>query len=300
MNRRDFLARSAALLAAVRVSRTQALLKSRLILLGTAGGPTPKKTRAAPSQIIVIGDRGYVIDCGNGVARQMQLAGVFGTLRHIFITHHHSDHNADLGNLILLEWATSLTTAVDAWGPPPLTRMMNLFFEMNQADLEVRVRDEGRPPLPPLVHTYELTHDGIVMKDDRVIVTCAEVPHPLVPHAFAYRFDCADRSIVISGDTTPSDAIVRLAADADVLVHEALYVPKAPGEPGSALRTHVMASHSPVEEVGRVAAAANVKTLVLSHLVPGETDAVSDKQWLSGARAHFSGRVIVGHDLMEL
>jgi len=131
-------------------------------------------------------------------------------------------------------------------------------------------------------------------------VTSAEVPHPLVPHAFAYRFDCADRSIVISGDTTPSDAIVRLATGADVLVHEALYVPKAPGEPGSALRTHVMGSHSPVEEVGRVAAAAGVKTLVLSHLVPGETDAVSDTQWLSGARAHFSGHIIVGHDLMEL
>jgi ribonuclease BN (tRNA processing enzyme) len=300
VNRRDFFARAAALVAAARLSRAQALLKSRLILLGTAGGPTPKKTRAAPAQIIVVGDRGYVVDCGNGVARQMQLAGVFGTLRHIFITHHHSDHDADLGNLILLEWGANLTTTVDAWGPPPLARMMSLFFEMNQPDLDVRVRDEGRPPLPPLVHAHEVTRDGIVMKDDRVIVTCAEVPHPLVPLAFAYRFDCADRSIVISGDTAPSDAIVRLAQGADVLVHEALYVPKAPGAPGSPLRKHIMDSHSPVEEVGRVAAAADVKTLVLSHLVPGETDAVTDKQWLAGARAHFKGRIVVGHDLMEL
>jgi ribonuclease BN (tRNA processing enzyme) len=300
VNRRDFLARSAALVAAVQLSRAQAILKSRLILLGTAGGPSPKRTRAAPAQVIVIGDRGYVIDCGNGVARQMQLAGVFGTLRHIFITHHHSDHDADLGNLILLEWATNLTTTVDAWGPPPLARMMNLFFEMNQADLDVRVRDEGRPPLPPLVHTHELTHDGIVMKDDRVIVTCAEVPHPLVPKAFAYRFDCVDRSIVISGDTAPSDAIVKLASGADVLVHEALYVPKAPGAPGSPLRKHIMDSHTPVEDAGRIAAAAGVKTLVLSHLVPAETDAVSDKEWLAGARAHFNGRIVVGRDLMEL
>ena len=113
MNRRDFLARTVAVAAAVRLGRAQPALKSRLILLGTAGGPTPKKTRAAPAQIIVVGDRGYVIDCGNGVARQMQLAGVFGTLRHVFVTHHHSDHNADLGNLILLEWATNLTTSVD-------------------------------------------------------------------------------------------------------------------------------------------------------------------------------------------
>jgi len=300
VNRRDFFARAATLLAAVRLARAQPTLKSRLILLGTAGGPTPKKTRAAPAQIILVGDRGYVIDCGNGVARQMQLAGVFGSLRHIFITHHHSDHNADLGNLLLLEWGTNLATPVDVWGPPPLTRMMNLFLEMNQVDLDVRVLDEGRPPLPPLIHTHELTREGIVMKDDRAIVTCAHVPHPLVAHAFAYRFDCADRSIVISGDTAPSDAIVTLAKGADVLVHEALYVPKAPGAPGSSLRKHIMDSHSPVDEVGSIAAAAGVKTLVLSHLVPGETDAVSDKQWLSAARAHFSGRIVVGHDLMEL
>jgi len=300
VNRRDFLERAATLVGAARLSRAQSPLKSRLILLGTAGGPSPKKTRAAPAQIIVVGDRGYLVDCGNGVARQMQLAGVFGTLRHVFVTHHHSDHDADLGNVILLDWATNLTAAVDLWGPPPLTRMMNLFFGMNQADLDVRVRDEGRPPLPPLVHTHEITRDGIVMKDDRAIVTCAVVPHPLVPLAFAYRFDCVDRSIVISGDTIPSDAIVTLARGADVLVHEALYVPKAPGEPGSALRKHIMDSHSPVEDVGRIASAAGVKTLVLSHLVPGETDAVSDKEWLAGARLHYGGRIIVGHDLMEL
>jgi len=300
VNRRDFLERAATLVGAARLSRAQSPLKSRLILLGTAGGPSPKKTRAAPAQIIVVGDRGYLVDCGNGDARQMQLAGVFGTLRHVFVTHHHSDHDADLGNVILLDWATNLTAAVDLFGPPPLTRMMNLFFEMNQADLDVRVRDEGRPPLPPLVHTHEITRDGIVMKDDRAIVTCAVVPHPLVPLAFAYRFDCVDRSIVISGDTIPSDAIVTLARGADVLVHEALYVPKAPGEPGSALRKHIMDSHSPVEDVGRIASAAGVKTLVLSHLVPGETDAVSDKEWLAGARLHYGGRIIVGHDLMEL
>ena len=299
MNRRDFVASAAVVVAAGRLGFAQPYA-SRLILLGTAGGPTPKRTRAYPGQIIVVGERGYVIDCGNGVARQMELAGVFGTLRHIFITHHHSDHNADLGNLILLEWGTNLTTPVDAWGPPPLARMMNLFFEMNAEDLKVRVRDEGRPPLPPLVHTHELTHGGFVMKDDRVSVTCAEVPHPLVPLAFAYRFDCPDRSIVISGDTRPSDAIVKLAHGADVLVHEALYVPAAPGTPGTALRKHIMDSHSDVEDVGRLASEAGVKTLVLSHFVPGETDAVSDDLWLAGARKHFNGRIVVGHDLMEL
>ena len=301
MTRRDLLLRSAALLATpAAVLANRAPTPSRLILLGTAGGPTPKKTRSAPSQIIVIGDRGYVIDCGNGVARQMMLAGVFRTLRHIFITHHHSDHNADYGNLLLLEWGDRLTTRVDTWGPPPLARMTKLFFEMNAPDLKVREKDEGRPPLPPLVHPHEITRGGFVMKDDLVTVGCALVPHPLLPIALAYRFECPDRSIVISGDTAPSEALVALAKGADILVHEVLYVRRAPGEPGSALRSHIGNSHTPAEEAGRIAAEAGVKTLVLSHFVPGEDPPVSDEEWMAAARQNFSGRIVVGRDLLEL
>jgi ribonuclease BN (tRNA processing enzyme) len=273
---------------------------SRLILLGTAGGPTPKVTRSGPAQIIVIGDRGYVIDCGDGVARQMMAAGVFRTLRHIFLTHHHSDHNADYGTLLLLAWGDTLKTPVDTWGPPPLARITELFFEMSAADMRVREKDEGRAPLRPLVRPHEIGRGGIVMKDDLVTVTCAIVDHPLVPLALAYRFDCPDRSIVISGDTRRSANLIALAKGADVLVHEALYLPAAPGAPGSALRKHVVDSHTPVEEVSRIAAAAGVKTLVLSHFVPAEIPPVSDEQWLAGARTHFSGKILVGRDLLEL
>src|SRR5204863_812004 len=98
--------------------------------------------------------------------------------------------------------------------------------------------------LAPLIHPHELTRGGLVMKDELVTVTAAVVDHPLVPLALAYRFDCPDRSIVISGDTAPSDALVALAKGADVLVHEALYVRGAPGAPGSALRKHIMDSHT--------------------------------------------------------
>ena len=230
----------------------------------------------------------------------MMAAGVFRTLRHIFITHHHSDHNADYGNLLLLEWGDRLTTRVDAWGPPPLARMTELFLEMSAPDLTVRERDEGRPPLRPLVHAHEITHGGLVMKDERVTVTCALVEHPLVPVAFAYRFDCPDRSIVISGDTRPCDALVALARGADVLVHEALFVPAAPGAPGSALRRHVLNSHTSAEDAGRTASKAGVKTLVLSHFVPAEDPPIADAQWLAAARTSFSGRIIVGHDLLEI
>ena len=304
VTRRQFLLNSAALacapLALASDRSPRQARRSRLILLGTAGGPTPKKTRSGPAQIVIIGDRGYVVDCGDGVARQMVLAGVFGTLRHIFITHHHSDHNADYGNLLLLEWGDRLTTPVDTWGPPPLARMTKLFFEMNAEDLRIREKDEGRPPLRPLVHPHEIRRAGLVMKDDLVTVTCALVDHPLVPIAFAYRFDCPDRSIVFSGDTRPSANLVALAKGADVLVHEALYLPAAPGAEGSALRKHVVNSHTTVEDAGRVAAEAGVKTLVLSHFVPSENPPVSDEQWLAGARAHFSGTIVVGRDLLEI
>jgi ribonuclease BN (tRNA processing enzyme) len=94
--------------------------------------------------------------------------------------------------------------------------------------------------------------------------------------------------------------LIALAKGADILVHEALYPPGAPGAPGSALRKHVVDSHTPVEEVGRVAAEAGVKTLVLSHFVPSENPPVTDAQWLEGARTRFTGRIMVGHDLLEL
>src|SRR5262249_29825754 len=215
-------------------------------------------------------------------------------------THHHSDHNADYGTLLLLEWGDNLTTSIDTWGPPPLVKMTKQFLEMSAPDISVRIRDEGRPPLAPLVRPHEIRRGGLVMKDDLGTVTCAVVPHPLIPIALAYRFDCPDRSIVISGDTAPSDALVTLATGADVLVHEALYVPAAPGAPGSPLRTHVMNSHTPVEEAGRVAARAGVRTLVLSHFVPSENPPVTDEQWLAGARTTFGGRIIVGRELLEV
>lgn len=300
MDRRTFLVGLGSAAIAPLRPQAQAPPRSRLILLGTAGGPTPKATRSGPSNIIVIGDRGYVIDCGDGVARQMTIAGVFRTLRHVFLTHQHSDHNADYGNLLLLAWGDRLTTPVDAWGPPPLAKMTKLFLEMSAADIGVRMRDEGRPPLAPLIHPHEIRRSGPVMHDDLVTVTCAVVPHPLVPIALAYRFDCPDRSIVFSGDTAPSDALVALAKGADVLVHEALYVPGAPGAPGSALRTHIMESHTPVEDAGRIATRAGVKTLVLSHLVPSEIPPVTDEQWLAAARSTFSGTIVIGRDLLEL
>jgi ribonuclease BN (tRNA processing enzyme) len=309
-SRRQFIGGAYALVtlgAAGRVTAQPASsTRTRLILLGTGGGPRPRKNSFASSQVILINKLAYVVDCGNGVAIQLARAGVpLPTLRHVFITHHHSDHNADYGNLLLLAWASGLQTRVDTWGPPPLGRMTRLFFELNGYDIKTRTADEGKVPLVPLVRAHELTRTGIVTRDADVTVTCALVEHPPVTPAFAYRFDANDRSIVISGDTRRSDALIRLAQGADILVHEALFIPgvdrlaaRVPN--GAALRKSILSHHTSIEDVGRVAEAAGVKTLVLSHFVPPDDPEITDQMWMDGARRTYKGRIIVGKDLMEI
>ncbi len=287
-------------------AKTPATTRSRLILLGTGGGPTPKANRSAPAQVIMVGDRAYVIDCGDGVARQLVMAGIsLSSLSHLFITHHHSDHNADYGNLLLLSWAANLSKPVQAYGPPPLARMTQLFLDLNEVDIRTRIADEGRPPLADRIVPHEISTGGLVMQDQWVKVTAALVDHPPITPAFAYRFDCPDRSIVISGDTRASDRLIALARGADVLVHEALYLPALEQliatEPNAkTLREHLLASHTPAADVGRVATEAGVKTLVLSHLVPGGNSAIKDEDWIEAVRPHFSGKIIIGRDLMEI
>lgn len=306
--RRAFLVATAACATAAllpHAART-ADRRTRLILLGTGGGPRPKKQNNATAQVIVAGDSLYVVDCGDGVARQLVLAGLsLPRLRQVFITHHHSDHNADYGNLLLLAWASGLGTRVDSWGPPPLEKMTRLFLEMNAYDIDIRIADEGRVPLAPLVHAHEIEKPGLVMQDENVRVTCALVPHPMVEPAYAYRFDAPDRSIVISGDTAYSEELIALAKGADVLVHEAMYLPaidrlvaRVPN--ASTLRKHLVDSHTSAEDCGRVAAAAGVKTLVLSHFVPPDDPLVTEDMWRDAAAQHFRGEIIVGRDLLEI
>ena len=280
--------------------------RTRVILLGTGGGPRPRKTSSAAAQVIVSDGRAYVVDCGDGVARQLVLAGVsLASLRHVFITHHHSDHNADYGNLIWLAWAAGLRTRVDAWGPPPLEKMTKLFLEMNAYDISTRIADEGRIPLAPLIQVHELTDGGVILQEENMRVTSALVKHPPVAPAFGYRFDARDRSIVISGDTAPSDNLIELAKGADVLIHDAYYpaaidrlVSRVPN--ASSLKQSIVSHHTSAEDAGRIASAAKVKLLVLSHLVPPDDPEVSDQMWIDAARRHFQGSIVVGKDLLEI
>jgi ribonuclease BN (tRNA processing enzyme) len=183
--------------------------------------------------------------------------------------------------------------------------MTRLFFEMNAYDIDTRIANEGRVPLVPLVHVHELEEGGLVMRDENVKVTATLVRHPPVVPAFAYRFDTADRSIVISGDTAPSDNLLKLAQGADVLVHAVLYVPavdrlvaRVPN--AKVLKASIIAHQTSAEDAGQLAQRAGVKTLVLSHLVPADDPEVTDQMWIDAARTHFRGSVIVGKDLLEI
>jgi ribonuclease BN (tRNA processing enzyme) len=246
------------------------------------------------------------VDCGEGVAHQLVRAGVaLNTLRYVFITHHHSDHNLDYGNLVYDAWVAGLRAPVDTYGPPPIKAMTEAYWQLNGFDIKTRIADEGRPDLRKLVTAHEFDVPGLVMQNADMKVTAALVRHPPVVHAYAYRFDCADRAIVISGDTTYSPELIALAKGADVLVHEAMHpgglesiVKRVPN--AATLRQSMLSHHTVTEDIGKVAAAAGVKTLVLTHFVPPDDNSITDDMWTEGVRKHYKGEIVVGRDLMEI
>jgi len=279
-----------------------ALPETRVVLLGTKGGPTPSPFRAPASVAIVTGGRLYQVDCPNGVAGQLAKAAIrLDQLSQVFITHNHSDHVLDAGSLLVLAWGSGLKSPVTVHGPPPLRQIVDRSLAASSYDIAVRIEEEARPPLVPLIHVEERSVAGLVYEDTRIRVTSAAVDHYTVKPAFAYRFDTPGRSIVVSGDTTYSENLVRLARGADLLIHEAMYLPGVDQLAGDneSLKQHLLRSHSTTEQVGLVAARAGVKKLVLSHLVPA-FPSITDDMWLEGVRKNFRGEAVVGDDLQDV
>jgi ribonuclease BN (tRNA processing enzyme) len=309
--RRQFLsaATSLAISHAVlgRIGFSQQAKPTRVVLLGTKGGPRVGEAgRSNPSTLIMINDVPYVVDCGYGTSKQLLTSGVaLNRLRYVFITHQHSDHNLELGPLFYNAWITGLPVRVDAYGPPGLEKMTVEFFNYLKFDIDTRIVDEGREDPRKLITAHEISKPGVVLVNDDVKVTACLVRHPPIKEAFAYRFDAKDRSVVISGDTAYSPELAELAKGADVLVHEVMYLPgvealvrRLPN--ATRLREHLMAAHTLPEDVGKLAAQAGVKTLVLSHFVPGDDASITDEQWAEGVRKYFKGKIVVGKDLMEI
>jgi ribonuclease BN (tRNA processing enzyme) len=302
LTRRAFVGGSVAVGLATSVPLGAQPRGMKVVLLGTKGGPTPSASRAPACVAIVIESALYLVDCPNGVAGQLAKAGIrLDQLEQVFVTHNHSDHVLDAGSLMILAWESGLNSSVTLHGPHPLRQIVGRSIEASSYDISARMREEGRPPLKPLIHVQELSRGGEVYRDARVRVTGATVDHYTVKPAFAFRFDTPKRSIVISGDTTYSDHLVDLARGADLLIHEAMYLPGVDqlAAGNSKLKEHLLRSHSTTEQVGLVAARAGVGKVVLSHLVPA-FPSITDDMWLSGVRKNFKGEAIVGRDLQEV
>jgi len=307
VDRRDVLklGLSAAALTAPAAFAQAAKPRTRIVFLGTKGGPRVGLGRSNPANLVVVNDTPFVIDCGMGVSRQLVAAGVpLETVRYIFISHHHSDHNLEYGNLVYNAWATGLSTPIHSFGPKGIEAMTKTFFELNRFDIETRIEDEGRPDLRKLLIAKDITEDGVVLQTADVKVTAFRTPHPPITDNFAYKFETPDGVVVFSSDTNYNPQLAEFAKRADVLVHEALYLPWVDRlvtrvKNGATLKKHLLESHTAAEDVGRIADAANVKVLVMSHLVPDDPD-VTDDDWRSEAAKNFKGRIVVARDLMEL
>ncbi len=332
---------------------------SKLVLLGTAGGPLPSPVRSGIAQAVVVGDRTYVVDCGTGVTRQLRRARLLSGLHRVFLTHLHSDHTCDYFNLFLLGWPILQwnppvhvfgpgpaggpdALASDDGRPPPalhhpanptpgLADLTDAQFAAHAYDINVRMREAGRRDLRALVVPHEIPLPAalgasgpvrvapgmepfLVDEDDDVRVTATLVHHAPVFPAFAFRFDTDHASVVLSGDTAPCPNLVRLAQGADLLVHEvfddgaAADEDQAEDDAGQTddeafearrRHHHLVTAHTPLSAVGRVAAEAGARRLVLTHFVPGD-DELPDEHWRKAVAATFDGEVVVGRDLMEL
>jgi ribonuclease BN (tRNA processing enzyme) len=184
--------------------------------------------------------------------------------------------------------------------------MTQLFLQMNEYDIRIRMVDEGRVPLAPLIKSHEQEQGGVVVRADGVTVTCTLVDHPPVKPAFAYRLDSPDRSVVFSGDTRPSEALVELARGADVLVHEVIWPTAvdrlvANAYNAETLKKSILSHHTAAEDVGRIAAEARVKMLVLSHFVPAEDPEITDQMWIGAVQyGGYRGPIVLGKDLLEI
>jgi len=274
--------------------------RTHVVLLGT-GTPNPDPDRSGPAVAIVVDSSVYIVDAGPGIVRRVAAAAratkfaalAMPKLKIAFLTHLHSDHTVGLPDLMLSPWVIGRTVPLEVYGPPGTQNMVEHLQAAYAADIEARLnRGEPSNKTGYVTHAHDVL-PSVVYQDSLVKVTAFAVPHGKWDHAYGYRFDTPDRSVVISGDTSPSDAVAQACNGCDVLVHEVIT------EAHLAVRTpewqaYHRAYHTPAPELGRIAAKAKPKLLVLYHLIP--TD-FKEAELLGEVHRAFKGRVAVGRDL---
>jgi ribonuclease Z len=281
----------------VRVADTSV---ARVVLLGT-GTPIADPERSGPSLAIVLGGASYLVDAGPGVVRRATAAASrdsipslrVANLRYVFLTHLHSDHTLGLPDLMLTPAVMHRKGALTVYGPLGTRAMVAKLLEAYREDIILRIHGLERGDSNAYrVIVHEVT-PGLVYRDSNVTVTAFRVPHGSWRDAFGYRFDTRGRSIVVSGDTAPTDAIVTACHGCDVLIHE-VYSKKGFDRLDSASRRYHSTFHTSAIELGDLATRAQPKLLLLTHILFfGE----SGDEIVAEARSRFKGQVVLGADL---
>ena len=273
---------------------------ARVVLLGT-GTPIPDPERSGPSLAIVVNGASYIVDAGPGVVRRAVAAAIRDSmpalrapnLRYVFITHLHSDHTLGLPDIMLTPAVMHRKGPLTVYGPPGTRAMVDRILEAYREDIDLRVHNlERGDPESYRIVVHEVT-GGFVYRDSNVTVTAFRVPHGGWPTALGYRFDTRGRSIVVSGDTRASDAVVDACHGCDVLVHEVYSKKGFDRVPAGDQRYH-STFHTSAIELGDLATRAQPKLLLLTHILFfGETA----DEILGEARSRYGGQVVAGTDL---
>jgi ribonuclease Z len=271
----------------------------RAVLLGT-GSPPPNPKRRGPATLLALDDERFLVDAGSGVGAQLVQAGVrpYDWPR-VLITHHHSDHTIDLGHLVITRWIVGQNAPLAVWGPAGTRRQVEKLLDYLHWDIEVR-RAHMTDREPPRVDVTEI-EEGKLLEAGGVSVSAFLVEHDPVKPAYGFHFEGGGRRVVVSGDTRPSENLMRWSHNADLLVHECCEMAKTSWNPGCGWPTieekirDLASYHTQPDQVGLVAREARAKRLVLTHLMPGSDPA----ELKAAAEKHYGGPVTVGEDLME-
>ena len=272
---------------------------TQVVVLGT-GNPNSDPDRSGPAVAIVVNDAAYLVDCGPGVVRRAAAAERNGiqalatkNLKIVFITHLHSDHTLGYPDLIFSPWVLGRTEPLAAYGPRGLRSMTGHIQKAWEKDIHVRITGlEQANRTGYKVDVHEIS-PGVVYRDSNVTVTAFLVKHGTWDQAFGYRFDTADRSIVISGDTAPAESVVAACNGCDVLLHE-LYNPNGEQLREPHWKAYFKSFHTTPEELGELATRARPHLLVLYHQVFHK---LPEEDLVEQVRQHYSGKFVSARDL---
>jgi ribonuclease Z len=266
-------------------------------LLGT-GSPIPDANRAGPSTLVRAGGQTFLVDCGRGAQQRMMAVGVgSNSIAALLLTHLHSDHIADLGDVIITRWVMTFDPSAPALpiiGPPGTAEVVDATLKAFGHDIGYRIAHHADITGPPNIEVHEYT-DGVVWDRDGVLIRVAPTDHRPVTPTIGYRVEHADASVVLAGDTVPCASLDELAAGAGALVHTVIRKDLIEQMPQQRIRD-ICDYHSSVEEAAATAERAGVGILVLTHYVPGIAPGQED-DWRALAATAFSRQIELGDDL---